>query len=32
MERLANLTLSAGTFILGTTVFFKSMTYTVDAG
>ena len=32
MERLANLTLSAGTFILGATVFFKSMTYTVDAG
>jgi len=32
MERLANLTLAAGSFILGSTVFFKSLTYTVDAG
>ena len=32
MERIANLTLSAGAFIVGSSFFFRSCTYNVDAG
>jgi hypothetical protein len=32
MEKLANTLLGIGTVIVGTTVFFKGFTYTVDGG
>lgn len=32
MEKFANLALSAGLAIVGSGLFFKSFTYTVDAG
>lgn len=32
MERFANVLFAAGSVIVGTTVFFKTFTYTVDGG
>ena len=32
MEKLANTLLGVGTVIVGTTIFFKGFTYTVDGG
>ncbi len=32
MEKFANALLGMGTLIVGTTVFFKGFTYTVDGG